>query len=89
MHPLVESDPAERTQSRQETPTAEALAFLADPDAATQPKRKTFAQWLGDRPEWTGPPATANEDDEGPHIDLWSRAYAKYIRETWPERLRK
>jgi hypothetical protein len=31
VHPLVESDPAQRTQSRQDTPAAEAVAWLEDP----------------------------------------------------------
>jgi len=31
VHPLVESDPAQRTPARQETPAAEAVAWLEDP----------------------------------------------------------
>lgn len=33
VHPLADSDPAERTQARQDTPTAEALEWLAKPNA--------------------------------------------------------
>ncbi|WP_162601514.1 hypothetical protein [Occallatibacter savannae] len=31
MHPLLDSDPAQRTPAREETPAAEALAWLEDP----------------------------------------------------------
>ena len=36
MHPLLESDPAQRTQSRQDTPAAEAVAWLEDPQPLTK-----------------------------------------------------
>jgi hypothetical protein len=36
VHPLVESDPAQRTQSRQDTPAAEAIAWLEDPQPLTK-----------------------------------------------------
>ena len=95
MHPLAESDPAERTEARQETAVLEAVDFLSDPDSALKPPRKNFAEWLAEQPEWKAPPqsaqATNDEEDENtdhsePRFDLFTRAYAQYIRETWPER---
>ena len=89
MHPLVDSDPAERTQARQDTPTADVLDFLANPDAPPPPDRPSFAEWLGMQPQWEGPPATADDpDDDSPRPDLFAQAYAQYIRETWPERVK-
>jgi hypothetical protein len=37
VHPLVESDPAERTPARQDTPAAEAVAWLEDPQPPPPP----------------------------------------------------
>ena len=61
--------------------------LVANPDAATQPKRKSFAQWLAEQPPYTGPErTTAADEDEGPRPGAFARAYAQYIRETWPEK---
>jgi hypothetical protein len=92
VHPLADSDLAERTQARQDTPTAEALDFLANPDAPPPPKRPSFAEWLAVRPQWEGPPTPANDpddDDDGPRPDLFAQADAQYIRDTFPERSTK
>ena len=94
MHPLAESDSAERAEARQDTGVLEAADFLADPDSALKPPRKNFAEWLAEQPEWKAPPVSnrANNDEEDeaansePRFDLFARAYAQYIRETWPER---
>ena len=51
VHPLADSDPAERTQARQDTPTADVLDFLANPDAPPPPDRPSFAEWLGMQPQ--------------------------------------
>jgi hypothetical protein len=93
LHPLAESDPAERTEAREETAVLEAVDFLADPDSALKPPRTNFAEWLAEQPEWKAPPDSArasddeeDEEENGPRFDLFARAYAQYIRETWPER---
>ena len=38
MHPLLESDPAQRTAAREETPAAEAVAWLEDPQPPPPPE---------------------------------------------------
>jgi hypothetical protein len=69
--PLATLDPEDRKAAREETPAAEAAAWLADPDAATKPKRLTIAQqWaisLGFDPETCLPydaPANPEEDTD-------------------------
>ena len=38
VHPLAESDPDERTETRQQTPAREALAWLEDPQPPPPPE---------------------------------------------------
>ena len=44
MHPLLDSDPAQRTPARDETPAAEAIAWLTDPQTAPPPMDKQ--EWV-------------------------------------------
>jgi hypothetical protein len=71
VEPLAEVDPEDRKAAREETPAAEAAAWLTDPAAATKPKRLTIAQqWaieIGLNPETCLPydqPASQEEDTE-------------------------
>ena len=57
VHPLVESDPAERTPAREETSPAEAVAWLEDPQPPPPPESiqqymvRQLAEAIGWRPE--------------------------------------
>jgi hypothetical protein len=69
VEPLADIDPVDRPAAKAETPSHEAAAWLADPDAAPKPKRLTIAQlWaieLGLNPETCLPyyaPANTEED---------------------------
>jgi hypothetical protein len=54
VHPLIESDPSERTPARQQTPTAEAIAWLEDPQPPPSPisLRESIAREFADAMGW-------------------------------------
>jgi uncharacterized membrane protein len=67
VHPLADSDPAERPEARQETPAAEAVDWLQNPtdDASRKPSANMrYIEMLENAPQWTGPiPDEDNEDN--------------------------
>lgn len=54
VHPLADSDPAERTPARTETPAAEALAWLEDPQPPPPPEtlHQQIAREIADAIGW-------------------------------------
>ena len=56
LHPLAESDPDERTPAREQTPAAEAAAWLENPERQDQPSpNMRWIEMLAQAPQWTGP----------------------------------
>jgi hypothetical protein len=68
LHPLAESDPAERSEARQETPAAEAADWLQNPTDNASRAPSANMRWIEalerDAP-WTGPiPSEKEEEDD-------------------------
>jgi hypothetical protein len=65
LHPLAESDPAERPDAREETPAAEAADWLQNPTETSQlsPTMRLLLM-LRDEEPWTGPLPSEQEEPE-------------------------
>jgi hypothetical protein len=55
VHPLIESHPSERPEARQQTPTAEAIAWLDDPQPPPPPidKQESVLRDIADAIGWS------------------------------------
>ena len=66
VHPLADSDPAERLPAREETPAPEAVDFLANPAAHVDRDAQRFAALRAflEGPQWTGPLPSQQQQQE-------------------------
>jgi hypothetical protein len=65
VHPLLDSDPEERPAAKEETPAAEAAAWLQNPEREDLPSANArFIEMLERSPRWTGPLPSEVENEE-------------------------